>query len=46
MTTKDAANTKAPVVESKPANKLTFRDRLSQLNFLDACKLLGPAGKN
>ncbi len=46
MTTKDAAATKAPVAKrSKPANKLTFRDRLSQLNFLDACKLLGPDGK-
>ncbi|WP_425617270.1 DEAD/DEAH box helicase [Anatilimnocola sp. NA78] len=45
MTTKDAAVTKAPAVKSKPANRLTFRDRLSQLNFLDACKLLGPEGK-
>lgn len=35
----------APPIKSKPSNKLTFRDRLSQLNFLDACKLLGPDGK-
>jgi len=44
MTTQDAAPTAAPV-KSKPANKLTFRDRLSQLNFLEACKLLGKEGK-
>ncbi len=31
--------------KTKPSNKLTFRDRLSQLDFLSACKLLGADGK-
>jgi superfamily II DNA or RNA helicase len=30
---------------TKPAHKLSFRDRLSRLDFLQACKLLGPQGK-
>jgi hypothetical protein len=29
----------------KPSHKLTFRDRLSQLNFEQAAKLLGVEGK-
>src|SRR5207302_1482288 len=30
---------------TKPSHKLSFRDRLSRLDFLQACKLLGPEGK-
>lgn len=32
-------------MKTKPSHKLTFRDRLSQLSFVEACKLLGPRGK-
>ena len=28
-----------------PSRKLSLRDRLSRLTFLDACKLLGPQGR-
>lgn len=45
MKTQDAAAVESPVIKSKPASKLTFRDRLSQLNFLEACKLLGKEGR-
>jgi ERCC4-related helicase len=30
---------------TKPSHKLTFRDRLSHLTFTQACKLLGPWGR-
>ncbi|HSG68930.1 MAG TPA: SWIM zinc finger family protein, partial [Planctomycetaceae bacterium] len=30
---------------TKPSDQLTLRDRLSHLNFEQACKLLGPEGK-
>src|SRR5947208_1289986 len=30
---------------TKPSHKLSFRDRLSRLDFLQACKLLGPQGR-
>jgi superfamily II DNA or RNA helicase len=30
---------------TKPSHKLSFHDRLSHLNFLQACKLLGPWGR-
>ena len=30
---------------TKPSNRLTLRDRLSQLNFLQACQLLGDGGR-
>ncbi len=30
---------------TKPANRLTLKDRLSRLTYLRACKLLGPRGK-
>ena len=30
----------------KPGHLLTFRDRLSRLSFEQACKLLGPSGRN
>ncbi len=30
---------------TKPSHRLTLRDRLSRLNFTQACKLLGPEGK-
>jgi superfamily II DNA or RNA helicase len=33
------------VTRTRPSSKLTLRDRLSRLNFLEACKLLGPNGK-
>ena len=29
---------------TKPSHRLTLRDRLSRLNFTQACKLLGPRG--
>ena len=31
-------------VSTKPGRELTLHDRLSQLDFLGACKLLGPGG--
>ena len=31
-------------VPTKPGRELTLHDRLSQLDFLGACKLLGPGG--
>jgi ERCC4-related helicase len=30
---------------TKPSHRLTLRDRLSRLDFLQACKLLGPQGR-
>ena len=30
---------------TKPSNKLSFRDRLSHLTFLQACKLIAPWGR-
>ncbi len=30
---------------TKPTNKLTFKDRLSRLDFIQACRLLGEHGK-
>jgi superfamily II DNA or RNA helicase len=33
------------VSRTRPAAKLSLRDRLSRLSFLEACKLLGPQGK-
>jgi hypothetical protein len=33
------------VAKTLPGSKLTLKDRLSRLTFLDACKLLGPQGK-
>ncbi len=37
--------TKTLVTKTLPSAKLTLKDRLSRLTFLDACKLLGPEGK-
>src|SRR5260370_40129214 len=34
-----------PVTKTLPSAKLTLKDRLSRLTFLDAVKLLGPEGK-
>ena len=34
------------VSRTRPAAKLSLRDRLSRLTFLAACKLLGPNGKD
>ena len=34
-----------PVTKTLPSAKLTLKDRLSRLTFLDAAKLLGPEGK-
>src|SRR5579864_6705531 len=31
-------------VSTRPSGQLSLKDRLSRLTFLDACKLLGPAG--
>src|SRR5271168_4014088 len=31
-------------VTTRPSGQLTLKDRLSRLNFHDACKLLGPDG--
>jgi hypothetical protein len=31
-------------VTTRPGRELTLHDRLSQLDFADACKLLGPTG--
>jgi SNF2-related domain/Helicase conserved C-terminal domain len=33
------------VRKTLPGSKLTLKDRLSRLTFLDACKLIGPEGK-
>ncbi len=33
------------VMMTKPSNKLSFQDRLSHLTFHQACKLLGPWGR-
>jgi len=33
------------VARTRPTAKLTLKDRLSRLTFHEACKLLGPAGK-
>ncbi|HEV3023979.1 MAG TPA: DEAD/DEAH box helicase [Pirellulales bacterium] len=33
------------VMKTRPSEKLTLRDRLSRLNFVEACKLLGTDGK-
>ena len=33
------------VRKARPSEKLTLKDRLSRLTFLEACKLLGPEGK-
>lgn len=32
-------------MKTKPSGQLTVRDRLSHLNYTQACKMLGPAGK-
>lgn len=32
-------------MRTKPSHRLTFHDRLSQLTFEQACKLLGPGGR-
>ena len=34
-----------PAAKVLPSAKLSLKDRLSRLSFLDACKLLGPQGK-
>ena len=31
-------------VSTRPSGQLSLKDRLSRLNFTDACKLLGPGG--
>jgi hypothetical protein len=31
-------------VSTRPSGQLSLKDRLSRLNFMDACKLLGPGG--
>src|SRR5258708_27915944 len=36
----------AKVRRARPSALLTLKDRLSRLSFLEACKLLGPEGKN
>jgi SNF2-related domain/Helicase conserved C-terminal domain len=36
----------ARVRRARPSALLTLKDRLSRLTFLEACKLLGPEGKN
>jgi superfamily II DNA or RNA helicase len=33
-------------IRTRPAAKLSLKDRLSRLTFLEACKLLGPQGKD
>ncbi|HEV3136719.1 MAG TPA: DEAD/DEAH box helicase, partial [Pirellulales bacterium] len=33
------------VMTTRPGNRLSLKDRLSRLTFLEACKLLGPRGK-
>jgi hypothetical protein len=33
-----------PVASTRPSGQLSFKDRLSRLTFLDACKVLGPTG--
>ena len=33
------------VRRTRPSGQLSLKDRLSRLNFLEACKLLGPEGK-
>src|SRR5438105_1245314 len=33
-----------PVSATRPSGQLTLKDRLSRLEFVDACKLLGPRG--
>src|SRR5260370_40395006 len=33
-----------PVATTRPSGQLSLKDRLSRLSFLEACKLLGPAG--
>jgi SNF2 family DNA or RNA helicase len=34
-----------PVTKTRPSDKLTLRDKLSHLTFIEAVKLLGPDGK-
>src|SRR5260370_26446203 len=34
-----------PVTKTLPSSKLSLKDKLSRLTFLDACKLLGPEGR-
>jgi hypothetical protein len=36
---------KEDVMTTKPSHRLTFKDRLSRLNFTQACKLLGAEGR-
>jgi superfamily II DNA or RNA helicase len=36
---------KTQVRKTVPSGKLTLKDRLSRLNFIEACKLLGPEGR-
>src|SRR5882724_269095 len=33
------------VTKTLPSKKLTLKDRLSRLTFVEACKILGPRGK-
>lgn len=33
------------VMTTRPSGRLSLKDRLSRLTFVDACKLLGPTGK-
>jgi hypothetical protein len=33
------------VMKTRPGHRLSLKDRLSRLTFLEACKLLGPTGK-
>jgi hypothetical protein len=33
------------VMTTKPSHRLTLKDRLSRLNFTQACKLLGAEGR-
>ncbi|MHC5543705.1 helicase, partial [Singulisphaera rosea] len=34
------------VMTTRPSGRLSLKDRLSRLTFLEACKLLGPTGKS